>query len=55
MTLVLTEKNTSGPAIFLSADAGVSKALTAVNRKSMGNTVAERSYKHADYRCNFSI
>jgi hypothetical protein len=38
-----------------SADADVSKALTAVDRKSMGHTVVERSCRHADYRCDFSI
>jgi hypothetical protein len=40
---------------LLSADAGASKSLFAVNRKSMGHTVDERSCKHVNYRCNFSI
>jgi hypothetical protein len=34
-----------------SEDAGISIALFGVDRKSMGNTVAERSCKIADYLC----
>jgi hypothetical protein len=34
-----------------SEGAGVSKALTAVDRKSMGHTVADRSSNEADFQC----
>jgi hypothetical protein len=36
---------------LLSADAGVLKALIAVDRRSMVHTVAERSWKDADFLC----
>jgi hypothetical protein len=51
VTLALTGNTTSGTRCLLSADAGVLNSLIAVDRKSMVHTVAERSYKDADFLC----
>jgi hypothetical protein len=36
-------------------DVGVSEASTGVDRKSMGHTLGERSWKDADFLCISSI
>jgi hypothetical protein len=51
VTLVLTGKTTSGPVVWRQKMPLFEDASTAVDRKSMGHTVAERSWKDADFLC----
>jgi hypothetical protein len=53
VTLVFTVFTISGRAFSASEAAGVSVASTAVDRKSMGQTVADRSSNEADFLCIF--
>jgi hypothetical protein len=51
VTLAVTGNTISGRVFRRSECAGVSEASTAVDRKSMGHTVGERSWKDADFLC----
>jgi hypothetical protein len=47
--------NTISGRFFGVRGAGVSRASTAVDRKSMGHTMADRSSNEADFLCIFCI
>jgi hypothetical protein len=51
VTLAVTGNTISGRVFSASEGAGVSEASTAVDRKSMGHTVADRSSNEADFLC----
>jgi glutamine phosphoribosylpyrophosphate amidotransferase len=55
VTLAVTGNTTFGLVFTSSEDAGVSGASIAVDRKSMGHTVADRSSNEADFLCIFYI
>jgi hypothetical protein len=49
MTLAVTGNTISGRVVWRQRVLNVSRASIAVDRKSMGQTVAERSWKDADF------
>jgi hypothetical protein len=51
VTLAVTREYYFRSGCLASEGAGVSRASIAVDRKSMGHTVAERSWKDADFVC----
>jgi hypothetical protein len=51
VTLAVTGNTISGRVFRVSEGAGVSLASTAVDRKSMGHTMADRSSNEADFLC----
>jgi hypothetical protein len=51
VTLAVTGNTISGRVVWRQRSAGVSGASIVVDRKSMGHTVAERSWKDADFVC----
>jgi hypothetical protein len=51
VTLAVTENTNSGRIISASESAGVSEASVVVDRKSMGNAVADRSSNETDFLC----
>jgi hypothetical protein len=51
VTLAVTGNTISGRSFSASEGAGVSEASIAVDRKSMGHTVADRSWNEADFLC----
>jgi hypothetical protein len=51
VTLAVTGNTNSGRVFRASESAGISEASTVVDRKSMGNTVADRSSNEADFLC----
>jgi hypothetical protein len=51
VTLAVTRNAISGRIFRRQKGANVYEASTAVDRKSMGHTVAERSWKDADFVC----
>jgi hypothetical protein len=55
VTLAVTENTIFGRVFTSSEGAGVSGASIAVDRKSMGHTVADRSSNEADFLCIFCI
>jgi hypothetical protein len=55
VTLVVTGNTISGQVFRRQLGAGVSEASIAVDRKSMGHKVADRSSNEADFLCIFCI
>jgi hypothetical protein len=55
VTLTVTRNTISGRVFRRHRVSGVSEASTAVDRKSMGHTVADRSWRDADFLCNSCI
>jgi hypothetical protein len=55
VTLAVTGNTISGRGSPASEGASVSEASNAVDRKSIGHTVADRSWKDADILCISSI
>jgi hypothetical protein len=55
VTLVVTGNTISGRAISASGSAVVREASIAVDRKSMGHQVADRSSNEADFQCVFAV
>jgi hypothetical protein len=51
VTLAVTENTISGRVFMATENASNSEASAAVDRKSMGHTVADRSSNEADFLC----